>query len=98
MSEQQTEANGTTETVQAPTEPIEHELVDKRYIQKMLDCCERTVDKHMANGMPHMKLSPRMVRFDPVEVKQWCKSQYGLRRRKAISPQSGSQRSQELAA
>lgn len=46
----------------------------------MVGCCVRTVDSLMQQGMPHLKLGRRKVRFDLGEVADWLKRTYGTQR------------------
>lgn len=55
-------------------------LVDKTAVARFVKVSKRCIDGHMANGMPHLKLSPRCVRFDLDEVKAWLSKKYGTRR------------------
>lgn len=52
----------------------------KTDVAALLSCCKRTVDSHLANGMPHIALSARCVRFDLDEVRAWVKQEFGTRR------------------
>ena len=60
-------------------------LGKKRDVAKMINVCVRSVDNYIAEGCPHLKLSPRSVRFDLAEVKVWFKTQYGQQKRKSYS-------------
>ena len=42
---------------------------------------KRWVDLQMANGMPHLKLGRRRVRFDLAEVREWLRQKYHVQRR-----------------
>ena len=52
----------------------------KRDVSAMVGCCVRTVDSLMQQGMPHLKLGRRKVRFDLGEVADWLKRTYGTQR------------------
>jgi hypothetical protein len=42
---------------------------------------KRTCDSWITRGMPHLKLSPRMVRIPPAEAGAWVKENYFTQRR-----------------
>lgn len=46
-------------------------LIDMKQLCKELNVSRTTVFKLMREGMPRKKLSPRMLRFDRDEVRQW---------------------------
>jgi predicted DNA-binding transcriptional regulator AlpA len=56
------------------------EFGSKRDVSAMVGCCVRTVDSLMQQGMPHLKLGRRKVRFDLGEVAVWLKQTYGTQR------------------
>ena len=56
-------------------------LGDKEDVAALLKSCTRTVENLMAQGLPHMKVTPRMVRFDMDDVRAWMKQQFGTQRR-----------------
>ena len=58
--------------------------VDKIALSKILAICPRTIDNLIAKGLPHIKYSARLVRFQPGEVRQWIDDNYKLQRRKSI--------------
>jgi predicted DNA-binding transcriptional regulator AlpA len=60
--------------------PINVAFGGKRDVAKMVGVCNRTVDNWLQCGMPHIKLSRRLVRFDLREVESWLKKQYSVRR------------------
>lgn len=49
-------------------------LVDVKGIIKVLNVSRGTVFKMMRDGMPHKKLSERILRFDTDEVMHWISS------------------------
>jgi hypothetical protein len=52
-------------------------LGDKRSVATLAGMkTTRWVDDQLALGMPHLKLGPRRVRFDLVEVREWLKQKY----------------------
>ncbi len=53
---------------------------DKHGIAGMLDMSVRSVDNLLAEGMPHIKLTARCIRFDVDEVRAWLKERFGTRR------------------
>jgi predicted DNA-binding transcriptional regulator AlpA len=60
-----------------PVAPVLH---DRKTVAEATQVSPRTVDNWVRRGMPHLKLSPRMVRFDLGEVLGWIRSNYGTRR------------------
>lgn len=60
--------------------PPQGGLVGKREVAAFFHCSKRSVDNLIAQGMPHLKLSPRAVRFDLVDVLAWAKGRFGTRR------------------
>ena len=44
----------------------------------------RWVDDQLRQGMPHLKLGSRRVRFDMEEVRIWLKERYGQQRRGSL--------------
>jgi hypothetical protein len=52
----------------------------KRDLAKMIGLSVRSVDNYLAAGLPHIALSPRRIKFDLDECRQWFKQQYGARR------------------
>ena len=60
-------------------------LDKKRDIAEMINVSVRSVDNLIADGCPHIKLTPRCVRFDRAEVKAWLKQKYGQQSRKIIA-------------
>ena len=55
-------------------------LVRKRDVALANAVSVRTVDNWLRNGCPAMKLSSRMTRFDLVEVNEWLKTRFRVRR------------------
>jgi len=72
---------GTTETLAVKENAIP-QFADKRTVATMLGMSTRSVDNFLAEGMPHLKLGLRRVRFDLDEVRAWLKEKYGISRRK----------------
>jgi predicted DNA-binding transcriptional regulator AlpA len=60
-------------------------LGGKREVARMGGVSRRTVDNWIAHGCPHLKISPRLVRFDLADVREWLKSQFGTRRNGKVS-------------
>jgi len=60
--------------------PTEFKFGDKFAVAEMLDLCPRSVDNLMAQGMPHLRIGTRRVRFDMAEVRAWAKRHYGVSR------------------
>ena len=56
-------------------------LLTKREVCVLLQFSQRHVDNLLAAGMPHMKFGRRRTRFEREEVLQWCRDQFGVRRR-----------------
>jgi phage terminase Nu1 subunit (DNA packaging protein) len=56
-------------------------------VAKMLNKSVRSVDNYLSQGCPHYKDSPRSVRFDMAEVKEWFKAKYGQQKRKDFDEQ-----------
>ena len=67
---------------------FEQNLVKKPRIIKLLGVSERTVDNYLADGLPHIKPSARMVLFDEGDVMKWFKNKYGQQRRRPSCSQS----------
>jgi hypothetical protein len=54
---------------------------DKRAVAELAGGMSvRWVDGQLCKGMPHLKLGPRRVRFDLIEVAAWLKERYGRQR------------------
>lgn len=60
--------------------PTELKLGDKFAVAEMLDLCPRSIDNLMAQGMPHLRIGKRRVRFDLPDVLAWAKRHYGVSR------------------
>lgn len=56
-------------------------FADKRAVAAMLGLSVRSVDNYLGDGMPHLKLGARRVRFDLEEVRRWLKERFGTQRR-----------------
>lgn len=54
---------------------------DKRDVARMIKQSVRSVDNHIAAGMPHLKIGKRRCRFDLAAVREWMLAQYGVQRR-----------------
>lgn len=55
-------------------------LGDKRTVAALVGgMSTRWVDSQIAQGMPHLKLGKRRVRFDLVEVSEWLRKRYSQR-------------------
>ena len=52
----------------------------KRDVAALLVVCPRTVDNLMQRGLPHLKLSQRIVRFDLEECARWARENFSTRR------------------
>jgi len=57
---------------------------DKRDVAAMLKMSTRSVDNHIAAGMPHLKIGKRRCRFDLAAVREWMLAQYGVQRRGGV--------------
>jgi len=57
-------------------------LGKKRDVATMLNVSVRSVDNYIAEGCPHMKPTPRCVRFDLDDVRDWFKNKYGQQSRR----------------
>ena len=55
-------------------------LADKRAIARFANLSPRTIDNLMAEGLPHLKIGRRRVRFDLTEVSIWLRQKYGVAR------------------
>lgn len=63
-----------------PTEigaPVLHNRVT---LAEAVRVSPRTIDNWTRNGLPHLKLSPRMIRFDLGEVLSWMRTNHETRR------------------
>ena len=69
-----------TEAGEKMTAP-EIRFATKKDVAKFLQLSVRTIDNLLRQGLPHLKLGKRRCRFDMVEVRQWCKEQFGTQRR-----------------
>lgn len=55
-------------------------LHNRRSLAEAIRVSPRTIDNWVRAGLPHLKLSPRMVRFDLAEVLAWMRSTYATHR------------------
>lgn len=54
---------------------------DKRAVADLANMRSiRWVDLQVLQGMPHLKLGPRRVRFDLLEVAEWLRDRYHVQR------------------
>lgn len=60
--------------------------VDKRELARLLNCHVRTVSNLQRVGLPHWKVTPRMVRFDPVQCRQWMADRFEVSRLGPANP------------
>jgi hypothetical protein len=67
----------TTETLPQ----IERTAETKLQFVARFSVSKRTGDAWLAAGMPHLKLSPRMVRIPVAEATQWVREHYLIQRR-----------------
>jgi hypothetical protein len=74
------------ETLQRPDAETGNKFsaVDKVGFGQLFDVSKRTVDAWLAAGLPHLKLSSRMVRIPLVEASQWVREKY-LTQRRAVA-------------
>ena len=49
-------------------------------VAALVPCCLRSVDNLMVEGLPHLKIGRRTVRFDLDEVADWLKRKYSVSR------------------
>ena len=63
--------------------PLANEITDKHGYGRRWGVCARTLDNWLAAGLPHLKLSQRMVRIDIVAADAWLKEKFGTQRRAA---------------
>ena len=56
----------------------------KRDVAAMLQLSVRSVDNHIAAGMPHLKIGKRRCRFDLAAVREWMLAQYGVQRHGSV--------------
>lgn len=54
---------------------------DKRAVADLAGMSVRWVDGQLLEGLPHLKLGPRRVRFDLSEVREWFCTKYAAQRR-----------------
>lgn len=59
------------------SQPVLHNRVT---LAEAVRVSPRTIDNWTRHGMPHLKLSPRMIRFDLGEVLKWMRTNHGTRR------------------
>lgn len=57
----------------------------KKHVAQLLSVCARSVDNLLAQGMPHLKIGERRVRFDLDEVHAWAKREFSTRRMGKVS-------------
>jgi hypothetical protein len=55
-------------------------ITSKRGYADHIQASARKVDYLLASGLPHWKLSPRMVRIDVVEADRWMADRFGTQR------------------
>ena len=68
----------------SPGTPLPRRFGSKRHAAAFASVSTRTVDNWIAEGLPHCKVSPRMVRIDLDELAAWLKEHYGVRRRSPL--------------
>lgn len=59
----------------------DREWGDKSDLGRRYDVTERTVNDWMRKGCPHVKPSPKIVRFNLKSVDAWLVDKFGVRRR-----------------
>jgi hypothetical protein len=69
------------ETTAAPVIADEKVAENKVEFSRRFAVSKRTCDGWIARGMPHLKLSPRMVRIPLTEATQWVRENYFVQRR-----------------
>jgi hypothetical protein len=69
------------EPTAAPVNADEKVAENKVEFSRRFAVSKRTCDGWIARGMPHLKLSPRMVRVPVAEATQWVKENYFTQRR-----------------
>lgn len=52
----------------------------KRDAANLLCCCTRTIDSLMQQGLPHIKINSRNIRFDLDQVREWASRKYSTAR------------------
>jgi len=73
------EAETDKEKFSANTNPTA--LGTKKDLAAMVQMSVRSIDNYLTQGLPHIKLSSRRVRFDLPECRQWFKDQFSQQRR-----------------
>jgi hypothetical protein len=61
------------------------EIVNKRGYADRWHVSTRTCDNWIARGLPHAKISTRMIRIVVSEADSWMRAQFGQQRRKAAA-------------
>lgn len=61
-------------------------IVEKPQLDEVLRVSRPILDRLQREGLPHIALSARMIRFDLDEVRAWLRVNYGVRR-KGYSPE-----------
>jgi DNA-binding transcriptional regulator YiaG len=56
-------------------------ILSKRTFAERWGTSPRTVDNWLRAGLPHMKLSARMLRIDAAEADAWMRGKFGTQRR-----------------
>lgn len=56
-------------------------ILNKRTFAERWRTSPRTVDNWLRAGLPHMKLSARMLRIDAAEADAWMREKFGTQRR-----------------
>ena len=59
-------------------------LGDKRDVAAMALVSTRTVDTLLTEGLPHIKMGYRTLRFDLEEVRAWLRDRYHVQRRGGV--------------
>ena len=52
---------------------LREHLLSKPEVARYMRVTPRTIDNHMARGLPHYKLGSRRVRFKLTEVETWLR-------------------------
>jgi len=62
------------------TEHLAAQVTNKRGYAERWQSSVRTVDNWIARGLPHIKLSPRMIRINIPEADAWLRQKFGCQR------------------
>jgi phage terminase Nu1 subunit (DNA packaging protein) len=58
--------------------PQQH--LNKKGIAELFGVVPRTIERLMAQGLPHLKINKRLTRFNPVACRKWMDERYLTKR------------------